>query len=265
MILYTPVCSLGSCEKRYYIRYGQMISRLLLLGNAGFSLIFDYPEEYSLSPFNPFIGNELASWDFSNAQDRADFLKFLSAISPMKLVDLYSEDGVLYSPVHWPLPIYPSTNDELEENYEIFVEFLTNYFLPQYWDDFLSVYSLEEGHEALDDAYNEWFTKFLSLMAQTQRKYFSLIKYLKEKEGKLLDQVQASGYVKTRFNDTPQNTGDYEDPLHNTNFTRSDNSQGTDMETPMKRLKEIRDNIEDYYTAWAFDFDKLFMKEETLE
>lgn len=263
MILYTPASCSGACEKRFYIRYGQLLSHLLADLNAGAWEAYDYSEDNSISPFNPFFADALFNWDLSQAQQRGYFLTLLTAMSPVSLVYLY---GLEYENpiVRWPVPIYPSSENDLTDNYEIFREFLAHYLLPQYWDDFISVFSLEDDDSAIDEAYTSWFTKFLSLLGQTQRKYISLIKCLKDKEGKLLDQVNAQGYIKTRFNDTPQNTGEYEDPEHNTNFTRSDNSQSSDMETPIKRLKEIRDNIEDYYNAWALDFDKLFLKEEML-
>ena len=70
-----------------------------------------------------------------------------------------------------------------------------------------------------------------------------LIQNLNNNKAKLLDDVKSSSIA--RFNDTPQNSGDFSDDQHTSNITTTTNS--SNVGTMMQRLNEIEDNIKQLY------------------
>lgn len=74
-------------------------------------------------------------------------------------------------------------------------------------------------------------------------KYSLLIQNLNANKTKLLDDVKSASI--SRFNDTPQNSGDFSDDNHTSNITTTTNS--SNVGTMMQRLNEIEDNIKQLY------------------
>ena len=70
-----------------------------------------------------------------------------------------------------------------------------------------------------------------------------LIQNLNNNKAKLLDDVKSSST--SRFNDTPQNSGDFSDDNHTSNITTTTSS--SNVGTMMQRLNEIEDNIKQLY------------------
>ena len=79
-------------------------------------------------------------------------------------------------------------------------------------------------------------------MSSTE-KYSMLIQNFENNKAKLLDDVKSSSVA--RFNDTPQNSGDFSDDNHTSNITTTTSS--SNVGTMMQRLNEIEDNIKQLY------------------
>ena len=86
-------------------------------------------------------------------------------------------------------------------------------------------------------------------------KYSMLIQNLNANKTKLLDDVKSSSIA--RFNDTPQNSGDFSDDQHTSNITTTTNS--SNVGTMMQRLNEIEDNIKQLYIDWSDEFRKFII------
>ena len=86
-------------------------------------------------------------------------------------------------------------------------------------------------------------------------KYSMLIQNLSNNKAKLLDDVKSSSIA--RFNDTPQNSGDFSDDNHTSNITTTTNS--SNVGTMMQRLNEIEDNIKQLYIDWSDEFRKFII------
>ena len=97
--------------------------------------------------------------------------------------------------------------------------------------------------------------KFYVWINQTYPKYSKLIDLYESQENDLLKQLESSS--KTLFNDTPQAGGDFTTDPYVTNATQVNTS--TDTATPMARLKEVQDNIVNYYKKWADEFEKFII------
>ena len=82
-----------------------------------------------------------------------------------------------------------------------------------------------------------------------------MIDLYESQENDLLKKLESSS--KTLFNDTPQAGGDFTRDPYITNATQVNTS--TDTATPMARLKEVQDNITNYYKEWADEFEKFII------
>ena len=240
MILYSFVDRAGYAP-RYYLNYGEMVFFLVTDGEE--------PTEETFFPFNPDLQkNGQAGIDQTEAN------KFLRRLYPYPDYDVNI----------WPLPIYANTAEEIENN-AILRAFLVQYLFPKYWDLYIFPWISEDTPAEITKAYRAFFNKFMQLMVATFYKYLPIIKAYKAKESNLLDKLASQSQTVSRFNDTPQDGGDFSDDEHTTNITGVTNETASDYETPINRLKEIRDKYENLYNAWAVEFDILFTKGDTGE
>lgn len=94
-----------------------------------------------------------------------------------------------------------------------------------------------------------------SWLIGSQKRYDTLIGLYEEQLDKLMKQLGSKST--TLFNDTPQIGGDVTSDSYISSATTV--STTADVGTPMARLKEINDNLEDLYTSWANEFRKFII------
>ena len=97
--------------------------------------------------------------------------------------------------------------------------------------------------------------QIMSWWQSSSEKYVMLIQNLENNKSKLLDDVKSSSVA--RFNDTPQNSGDFSDDQHTSTATKTENS--SNVGTMMARLNEIEDNIKQLYIDWSNEFRKFII------
>lgn len=68
----------------------------------------------------------------------------------------------------------------------------------------------------------------------------------------------------TRFNDTPQDGGAYDDDEHTTNISESSSETNMDTGSIVSKLDEMFKNFRSIILEWSNEFDILFIKEEML-
>lgn len=96
--------------------------------------------------------------------------------------------------------------------------------------------------------------KFIGVLRRTYNKYTKLISLYDAEKDNLMNNISSTNVA--RFNDTPQNGGDYSSDTYTTNITKQE--QSTEGATKITRLEEIRQGYDDLYVAWANEFNKLF-------
>ena len=95
----------------------------------------------------------------------------------------------------------------------------------------------------------------IAWMSSSDTKFSLLIANQEANKTKLLGQIKSSSV--SRFNDTPQNQGQFEDDSHNTNVTKTENA--TDGTTLLARLNEIENNLKRLYEDWSNEFRKFII------
>lgn len=106
-----------------------------------------------------------------------------------------------------------------------------------------------------------WIT-YLNIWIYTRDKYIKLLSIYKDQEDKLMNQISSESSFVNRFNDTPQDKGDFDSDEYTTNINHGTNTAKTDGATPIARIEEISRAYELVYLRWVNEFDKLFMEDQ---
>mgnify|MGYP006988848207 CR=1 FL=1 len=164
--------------------------------------------------------------------------------------------------------------DEEEFTYLDYVaEFLNEFYNRYYKYTSISIYSDDELNDALDD----FRIRFLNALNLTYPKYKILVKLYKDNESNLLkgltrtysDESATSGSSNNRFNDTPQNGGDYSDDPHTSSINQIDTAAESNLEHVeeynneylIDRLNKVRDNLSNIFAKWENEVARILWLE----
>lgn len=95
------------------------------------------------------------------------------------------------------------------------------------------------------------YTWFIS----SRTTYIPIIRFYNGKINDLMAEVKSTSLSK--YNDTPQDGGDFVTDAHVTTATQTETS--TEGDTPINRLDEIRKKLRDIYFEWYRNFQKTFV------
>ena len=104
----------------------------------------------------------------------------------------------------------------------------------------------------------------LNALTNTYARYKPVLDAYKEKEATLLAAIKVTSTGSARFNDTPQNGGDYSDDEHTTNITQSVGSTESDSTTPALRLAEIRRYWRNIQKEWVDELGRVTIEGDNL-
>lgn len=131
-----------------------------------------------------------------------------------------------------------------------------NYIWPKFYDKAIC-YTDDDTIADNDSAkvFANFMGPIIAWMSSSDKKFSLLIANQEANRDKLLGQIKSSSV--SRFNDTPQNQGQFEDNSHNTNVTKTENA--TDGTTLLARLNEIENNLKRLYEDWSNEFRKFII------
>ena len=118
-----------------------------------------------------------------------------------------------------------------------------NYIWPRFYQETIIYVDSDESESFVEKFCRTKAGQIISWWQASTEKYVMLIKNLNNNKAKLLDDVKSSSIA--RFNDTPQNSGDFSDDPHTSTITKTENS--SNVGTMMQRLNEIEDKIKQLY------------------
>ena len=127
-------------------------------------------------------------------------------------------------------------------------EYVSNFKLLENWSN--------DNKLEFKQAQQNFFIAFLSIINQTYDRYALILKTYDDNKADLLNKVESL----TRFNDTPQDTGEFSDDEHTTHITSTKN----DFDTLMGRIDEIDRKYRNVLADWTREFESLFIHEESL-
>lgn len=109
------------------------------------------------------------------------------------------------------------------------------------------------------EATRDFWKNFYTVWNRSHIYYEKLIELQAANEAKFLDQIASSTESENRFNDTPDQSGDYSTADYTSNITKAKITSKTDGDTVLGRLEEVRRRFTDFYRAWANEFKDLFI------
>lgn len=134
--------------------------------------------------------------------------------------------------------------------------------IARYYDDYAIMISEDDSTiPTLTWEYvSPFFNKLINTITRTKDYYLTLLNIYNNQKNNLLNQVKSISTNTTRFNDTPQNGGEFEDDRHTSEFTKVNNSIESDVNTMMYRINEIQKLYRNVMKDWVDEFEKLFIE-----
>lgn len=129
------------------------------------------------------------------------------------------------------------------------------YIWPRFYQEAIIYVDLDKNEDFVEKFCRTKVGQIMSWWTSSSEKYSLLIQNLSNNKAKLLDDVKSSST--SRFNDTPQNSGDFSDDPHTSTITKTENS--SNVGTMMQRLNEIEDKIKQLYLDWSDEFRKFII------
>ena len=129
------------------------------------------------------------------------------------------------------------------------------YIWPRFYQEAIIYADLDKNEDFVEKFCRTKVGQIISWWTSSTEKYGLLIQNLTANKNKLLDDVKSASI--SRFNDTPQNSGDFSDDNHTSTITKTENS--SNVGTMMARLNEIEDNIKQLYIDWSNEFRKFII------
>lgn len=137
----------------------------------------------------------------------------------------------------------------------------------RHYDEYL--YSMDmELNEDLDvgsDTFPYAIKDVINVINLTAPKYIPLFNAFKSKSDDPIGKVESITSGTARYNDTPQDEGDFADDEHTTNISQTETTQQVDAGSIMTRLAELYKDFKSIILEWANEFDKIFLREEQLQ
>ena len=150
--------------------------------------------------------------------------------------------------------LHPGATETTESN-KCFQE----YIWPRFYNETIIYTDTDEIENFVEKFIETKAGQIMSWWQSSTEKYSLLIQNLTANKTKLLDDVKSASI--SRFNDTPQNSGDFSDDQHTSTVTKTENS--SNVGTMMARLNEIEDNIKQLYIDWSNESRKFIIRSVT--
>ena len=122
----------------------------------------------------------------------------------------------------------------------------------------------EDEQSGLEDAMYKALIKIIGVIDLTLPRYIPLLQQNEYASTDPIAPVSSISKNKTRFNDTPQDGGDFNNDPHATNVSESENETSVDSASLMERLDQLFKNFRSIILEWSNEFNQLFFKEEQI-
>lgn len=129
------------------------------------------------------------------------------------------------------------------------------------WNHYVFYTSSEEFDS---EKQKEFILNLLNVLEMTSERYLTLLKAYSDSKDLLLSPVKTTITGLNRFNDTPQDEGDFASDEHTTNLTEISNVTENDLDSKMGRIREIESSYNNLLLIWSNEFEPLFIEEENI-
>ena len=124
--------------------------------------------------------------------------------------------------------------------------------------------ALEPDHVLTTDDFRKAIKNIMNVLDLTLPKYVPILQQNEIYSTNPVAPAESGSSGETRFNDTPQNIGEYGDIDHTTNISNSKSSSFADTGSIMEKLSELFKNFKSIILEWSNEFNQCFLKEEQI-
>lgn len=150
-----------------------------------------------------------------------------------------------------------SNNVWTNENYSKVLDLVVKRFHDHYcFSTMSSEFSIEKQRN--------FIAKLLTILEMTSPRYLKLLEVYNEAKDELLSPVKIETNRLTRFNDTPQDEGDFANDEHTTNLTEDTGTTNNDLDSKMGRIREIESYYNNLLLNWSNEFESIFLEEANI-
>lgn len=127
----------------------------------------------------------------------------------------------------------------------------------RYGDHYILCFDKNADNAEKMDALQKALYLMIGALSATYSKYQPVLNAFKAKEAGLMGDIKTTSSAVARFNDTPQNSGTFDDDPHTTNITQSSGETSSAGATPIQRLDEVRRGWRNIIKEWADELGAL--------
>ena len=149
---------------------------------------------------------------------------------------------------------------ELKEGVDKVLNLIFNRFKFSYC---VSIIESASKEEKIFEA-KKFLNNFLNILDMTSPYYLTLLNAYKSKENNLLDGLTTEANSLARFNDTPQNEGDFANDSHTSSTNEVEATTTADNKDVIEKLKSLKDSYNNLLLEWSNEFERLFTLEVAL-
>ena len=151
-----------------------------------------------------------------------------------------------------------------EFQYPTLIEKLWQRIFAKYHDEFLIespyYYGLDDELPTLQKEIAKRFLAIFQIMLETEEYYGKVIEIYDSEKNNLMNKLNSSTNGISRFNDTPQDEGDFANDEHTTSLTQTEASSSNDVAYTMNKIKDIQDSYKRIWEDWLKEFQRLFIE-----
>lgn len=143
-----------------------------------------------------------------------------------------------------------------------YINDLIKLVVSRYYEHYcVGVIDEDMSHEEYKNEFKFFIQRFINIINMTYDRYSTLLDIYQNNLNNLMKDIKATSKGNVRFNDTPQDGGDYSDDNHTSNISQSETESLTAGATPIERIDEIKRKMANIMKEWSNEFDKLFIED----
>ena len=158
----------------------------------------------------------------------------------------------------YSLVIEDSSTSKLNILYQLMRFIFARFYECSVYKELIGIYE-DESQIVISNANKKYiWSQFVGMFNLTAPRYIPLLESYKANESSPIAKIKSSTTGVNRFNDTPQDEGDFANDEHTTNISQNNVEVETDSGSVASRLDELYKNWRSILRDWTNEFRCLF-------
>jgi len=163
-----------------------------------------------------------------------------------------------------PVSYYELSSEISSNDINAIIDYLMNVVYNRFAKFYLYGIITDEDRDLNMTEATEAIDIILNVLVNTAPKYIPIFIQNKNSNANLLAKPTSSSQSISRFNDTPQNGGLFDDDEHTSKISESSYETSADMGSLVERLNDAFKNFHSITLEWSNEFARIFLSEEQI-